>query len=236
MDLASQAKKTAACSIRWGGGRAQVELLEVGADDDRLVELAAGADATGIDCPFGWPETFAALLGGGSPPAAQWEPALCRTLRFRATDRRVREATGRWPLSVSSDLIAVPAMRCQLLLQRLSVRDRAGDGRVWEVYPAASLALWGFSSRGYKRRRGAAALATLAEALLGHASWLVLDDRQSRLACADDDAFDALVASLTARAAAVGLTETPPAGQRETASREGWIALPFHDSLRRLAG
>nr|WP_276611049.1 DUF429 domain-containing protein [Kineococcus siccus] len=46
-------------------------------------------------------------------------------------------------------------------------------------------------------------------------------------ACAaSDDAFDAVVAALTARAAAVGAATRPAQGQRAAAAREGWIALP----------
>jgi hypothetical protein len=42
-----------------------------------------------------------------------------------------------------------------------------------------------------------------------------------------DDAFDAVIAALTARAQALKQTTTPAAGfQHEQAKREGWIVLP----------
>src|SRR5207253_2236918 len=75
-------------------------------------------------------------------------------LRFRATDFAVHERTGRWPLSVSSDLIAVPALRAARLF---GAHDRSGAGVLVEVYPAAALRIWGFSTRGYKGPRGGAA-------------------------------------------------------------------------------
>jgi hypothetical protein len=46
-----------------------------------------------------------------------------------------------------------------------------------------------------------------------------------------DDALDAVVASLTARAAALGLAHPPETDeQREVAPVEGWIHLPRTDS------
>jgi len=56
------------------------------------------------------------------------------------------------PLSVSSDTIAVIAFRCARLLTMHGERggvafDRTGQmSRVFDVYPAAALASWGFPS------------------------------------------------------------------------------------------
>jgi hypothetical protein len=51
--------------------------------------------------------------------------------------------------------------------------------------------------------------------------------QQRELAGADHNCFDALVASLVARAAAMGLTEPPESEEeRERAAREGWIHVP----------
>ncbi len=41
-----------------------------------------------------------------------------------------------------------------------------------------------------------------------------------------DDAFDAVIAALIARAHAIGGTHEVPPTLREQADREGWIALP----------
>jgi len=41
-----------------------------------------------------------------------------------------------------------------------------------------------------------------------------------------DDAFDAVIAALIARAHALGGTHDVPPTLREQAAREGWIALP----------
>jgi Protein of unknown function (DUF429) len=65
----------------------------------------------------------------------------------------VREETGVDPLSVSSNLLAICAMRCAHLLVELAgegALDRTGAGLVAEVYPAAALRQWGLDPRGYK--------------------------------------------------------------------------------------
>jgi predicted nuclease with RNAse H fold len=225
IDLASRPDKTGVCVLRWGEDEAVPERLEVGAADDALAALAGDVDAVGIDAPFGWPVDFADLVAGRMA-AGPWSTALRDRLRFRRTDAHVRARTGRWPLSVSSDLIAVPAMRCVLLLERLGVTDRSGDGRVFETYPAAALSRWGLTARGYKGRDGAAKREALVEALTRAAPWLRLSSAERARCVAEDDALDALVASLLARAAACGLTEPPPPEHRAAARTEGWIHLP----------
>jgi hypothetical protein len=57
------------------------------------------------------------------------------------------------------------------------------------------------------------------------APWLDLAGHEDRLA-GSDDLFDAVVASLTARAAAVGLTAQPGEAHAAAARKEGWIHLP----------
>lgn len=226
VDLASAAEKTASALVEWRPGRATIVDLTLGVDDARL--LATPADAIGIDAPFGWPIAFQALLGELQPSPA-WTPAWRDRLRFRETDRVVRDLCGRWPLSVSTDLIGVPALRCRGLLERLGVRDRAGDGRVFEVYPAGALARWALPASGYKKaaidqRRA------LIETLKVRTPWLDWGPFAG-LALESHDALDAVIAALNTRAAALGLTVPPTNEQRRTAEIEGWIALPTPEAL-----
>ncbi|MDA7640078.1 hypothetical protein N8787_00435 [Opitutaceae bacterium] len=51
-------------------------------------------------------------------------------MRFRATDKGIRKRLGNWPLSVSTDLIALPAMRAKALLNRHAVKDKSGGEKV----------------------------------------------------------------------------------------------------------
>jgi hypothetical protein len=239
IDLASLPIRTAACTIEWADGRARVLDIACGQDDDALLERIGGADKAGLDVPFGWPDAFADAVArfhaGG-----RWPDASVVALRYRETDRVAAARTGRWPLSVSTDLIGVPTFRAARLLTRLAeggeAIDRSGAGRLVETYPAAALRIWGFASTGYKRREGLAGRGALLAALCARTrGWLELDAAGRRSCGHSDDALDALVAALIARAAALGLCEPVPSEQTARAAREGWIALPTPGSLDALA-
>jgi predicted nuclease with RNAse H fold len=239
IDLASQPKGTAACAVEWGAGRARVLDVACGQDDETLLARIAKADKVGIDVPFGWPDAFVeavAAFHAGGP----WPDASVTALRYRETDRVVAARTGRWPLSVSTDLIGVPTFRAARLLGRVTAEgpvDRSGAGRLVETYPAAALRLWGFTSTGYKRREGQPGLQALLTRFEDRTrGWLELGAAGRRLCRDSDDALDAVVAALVARAAALGLCEGPPPALAAVASREGWIHLPAADALDRLAG
>ena len=165
-----------------------------------------------------------------------WAGGELAQLRMRATDQWVHQRTGRWPLSVSTDRIAIPALRAARVLSDMpEARDRSGSGPVVEVYPAAALRIWGFESRRYKRVPGALARGALVTAFrTATERWLELDDERWERCARSDDEFDALVAALVTRAAACGLVDPCPSGMRGVAAREGWIMLPLADSLARL--
>ena len=238
VDLASQPKRTATCLIRWGRGSARVESLSLGATDGDLHELFQRADKIGIDAPFGWPAPFTRAVAAYSEETI-WPAAEVPQLRFRRTDAFVRERLGRWPLSVSTDLIAVPAIRAVRLLAETAATgesiDRSGGGRFVEVYPAATLHVWGFPSRGYKRAKGAAVRARLVSDLAERiADWFTLSEEDWAQCTASDDLLDAVVAALVARAAALSRCEPIPPGDEKLAKEEGWIALPQAGSLEHL--
>ena len=134
--------------LEWGDGKAVLEDLCVGADDEAVLAALMTADKAGIDAPFGWPDAFAAFLAahrvGNVPVPAgltgqQWRLHLA----WRHTDETVREKMGIIPLSVAADRIGHATMRCAGLLARLGARGHPstgdGSGTVTEVYPAASL-------------------------------------------------------------------------------------------------
>jgi predicted nuclease with RNAse H fold len=238
IDLASQDDRTAMATVEWTGGRAVVGSPVSPVSDADALDAIAAADWTGIDAPFGWPEALVRALPGFADRGA-WPDVDRDALRFRETDRFVHTASGIWPLSVSSDRIAVPAWRCARLLAALGV-DRLGGERVVEVYPGASLRLWGFERRGYKRSGDRARQAAqrsaraelVAEIEVRGAGWLELG--AARAACVEsDDALDAVLASLLARAAARALTWPPPGG--DVVRREGWIHLPRPGTFGELA-
>jgi predicted nuclease with RNAse H fold len=246
IDLSAADKKTAACVVTWSGGRAVADAPVLKLADDDLVVMIAAADWSGIDAPFGWPTPFVESVRAWAEDA-QWPPGERVNLRYRQTDLFVKEMA-RLPLSVSSDRIAVTAMRCAAILARLAEEglgsagriDRAGGDQVVEVYPAAALEMWSDEALDIllspERYKGAgpertAARQKLAGALARAAPWLDLTAAHASVV-ANDDALDALVSALVARAAARGLTMGPQTmAQTGVAAEEGWIHIPELGSL-----
>ncbi len=106
--------------------------------------------------------------------------------------------------------------------------DRAGADRVIEVYPGAALLLWGVERGAYKTsqdpdRRGAEvnARSELLAAIEAQAPWLRWAPGAREVCVDSDDALDALLAALIARAAALDLTVVPGADDIDLARREG---------------
>ncbi|WP_394249639.1 DUF429 domain-containing protein [Arthrobacter pityocampae] len=233
VDLAAEPKGTALAVIDWSRSAATVEVT-LGVPDAAIARVAPDVDRLGIDCAFGWPDDFVAFVtrhaeglpvDGGGAEGMAWR----RRLSYRATDRVTRELTGRWPLSVATDRLGLTAMHCAVLLDAIGDAlgapvDRAGGGTAVEVYPAATLRGWGFDTRGYKNDDGVRE--ALLDRLLARAPWLGLGSTGRQLLVSSDDAFDAVIAALAARAHALGRTRPVPPVYRDQARREGWIALP----------
>lgn len=128
-----------------GHGRSALEHSEW------LVEHCSGANAVGVDVPFGWPRPFVDALRDYKIGVALNHDR--RPYRLRSTDawiaetlpqvltRSVRPPT---PFSVSTDKLGATAMLGTILLGalsgefRLSPRQSGVSGAVLEVYPAAS--------------------------------------------------------------------------------------------------
>lgn len=143
------------------------------------------------------------------------------------------------PYSVSADKIGALAMRCALILTGLAdaeqtVLDRV-DGRAIECYPSAALYRFGFCRAKLKNAKTDQDVRSrlLAE-ILARASWLSIDQDTSSRLTRIGDAFDAFIAALVARAAAIGMTDRPPPQLAQLAAVEGWIHLPFPDALASL--
>lgn len=232
VDLAAGPEGTALARIDWTDTSASLARVQVGIDDSPIVDASRGAAAVGIDCAFGWPIEFVDFLtehaSGRLPARSSSGKDWRRQLSYRHTDRFVREATGRWPLSVATDRLGLTAMRCAELLTAFSVAgedvDRSGGGRLVEVYPVAALRCWDIPVAGYKRH--ASKRAEALDNLLSAAPWLEITSDQRVVLERSDDAFDAMVSALIAGAHALGQTSPPPQELHEIAQIEGWIALP----------
>jgi predicted nuclease with RNAse H fold len=236
VDLAADPKGTAVAWVEWGAGRAVVRRVTCPAGDAVILSALAEADKVGIDCPLGWPEDFVAFVaahqhGPVTVPAGYPDPGWKQRLTLRLTDQVVRRETGKTPLSVSADLIGHVALRCACLLaesaRRGQVIDRSGAGTVVEVYPAASMLAWGLEAGRYKQRAGRQPLGALVDQVKQAAAWLDFGDAEGTCR-ARHDAFDAVIAALTARAAALPDLTLRPSTPEEAAAAatEGWVAVP----------
>lgn len=237
IDMAAEPAGTSIVAVAWNElGSARVGDVHVGCPDDLVRHWMCHPDRTiGIDCPLGWPVAFADLVAGHRDgtyrPAEYYRPSgWRREYTLRATDRFVHETTGLTPLSVSADKIGSVAIRTAALMADVSYQvdvRKDGSGALIEVYPAASLMRWGLSFRGYKKSANRRNLGRLVDELVQAAPWLDLGHAE-RAIRSSDDAFDALVCALTARAAHAGACFRPenlmPA---DAANQEGWIHLPM---------
>lgn len=232
VDLAAEPKGTALAVIDWSGGLAELVELKLGVEDDAIVRVAGLVEKLGIDCALGWPVDFVEFLnqtnhapGADAPFTGDLD--LRRKLAYRETDRHIRAVTGRWPLSVSTDRLGMTAIRCAGVLSQITSAgiavDRSGGGRIVEIYPGASLRIWGFDTSGY-RASTASRTGLLAE-IKRQAPWLNLGPHEA-LMIQSCDAFDAVIAALAALSAHLGYYQAPDSAQANRAKVEGWIALP----------
>jgi len=236
IDLAADPKRTAMARLSWHEGVAELTTLELVCSDYLVLRWMNDADAiVGIDCPFGWPTAFVDLVSGRAQVAdiGDLPEGWRREYVLRATDRWVHEKIGLRPLSVSTDKIGAVAIRLAGLLTGLDSHvhaPRDGSGSLAEVYPAAALRVWGLPHRGYKsapdvatRQRNAVIRERLVDALLAAAPWLLLGPYEAEVR-RSDDALDAVICALVARAVRIGATH--PVEDRESALAEGWIHVP----------
>lgn len=232
VDLAAEPAATAVARVEIGPSTLRLVDLLLGADDEEIMAAAAGADGVGIDCAFGWPVAFVEFLTAHAAGRMSEAPPIGkdgrRALAYRRTDAEVHRRTGRWPLSVSTDRLGLTAMRCAVLLDRFArageAVDRAGSGRFVEVYPAASLRVWGLLEPRYKVDTAVRSVAL--ERILAAAAPIATTAPQRELMARSADAFDAFVAALATIAHRRGRTHPVPEHLGEVAAVEGWIALP----------
>ena len=152
-----------------------------------------------------------------------------QALAYRRTDSEVRIATGHWPLSVSADRIAYPAMRCAGLLARLASNGHRGAAQ-WGRLPCRrglpgrrAADRWSVPTAGYKT--DPAARADAGRATGAATPWLDWSGF-APLCTEEHDALDAVVCAVVAGAVVRGRTTRPAADLLELADEEGWIHLP----------
>ncbi|UJA22056.1 DUF429 domain-containing protein [Thermoleophilia bacterium SCSIO 60948] len=227
--------------MSWRGGRPAVEHLIVGCNDAELVALARGRRKVGIDAPLGWPLELHEALADHAAGRAWSRPTSTRAdrnrLAMRNTDFEVQRRTGRKPLMVGADWIALVAFRAAALCRRLGEEtgrdiDRSGmRGLVCETYPAGLLHLSGEHPGGYGHAVAAGARRERRELILGaleRREGLVVGaaGREEVVAADRSDRLDAVICALLAGMVAEGRTVGPPDELAAAAEVEGWIHLP----------
>ena len=245
IDLAASPASTGVVVLEASSGRWSASAVRDEPDDDLLVSLAVDAHAIGVDAPLGWPDAFVEAVVAHHRGDRWTGSTDRRPLTHRLTDRSTRAVVGRYPLSVSADLLGVVAMRAALLQQRWTdevwdgvAAPRDGSGVLSETYPAAAFAAWGITCRGYKARNRPEEARAVRSDIVGRlrrstSAWLDTSDLE-HLAVEDDHVLDAWVCALIAIAVHTGSTTPPDASQRAIARREGWIHVPTSplDDLR----
>lgn len=231
IDLAAEPKGTALAILEFANNKANLVFLEQDLDDQALIDKTINADKIGIDCAFGWPIEFAKFIAKHQDPTNKdlidGGMDFRRNLSHRQTDRMIKELTGRWPLSVSTDRLGLTAMRCAGLLSKYQQAgvaiDRSGSGKLAEVYPGATLRNWDFDTTNYRVIEDARA--GLLKQIKTQAPWLDTKGFENKM-IESSDAFDAVIAALAARAVYQGEYTKPTEDQQAAAEIEGWICLP----------
>jgi hypothetical protein len=91
VDLAAEPVRTAVAVLGWDDGKAVVEDLRIGADDEAVLAALAAVDKAGIDASFGWPNISSRSWGvlwsrtcADHPVLSGWTRRSARTLPHRA--------------------------------------------------------------------------------------------------------------------------------------------------------
>ncbi len=238
LDCATDPRRTGLALARYEAGQARLAQVFLGSELASLPATVAGwidpAGAGGgpgrallaVDAPLGWPAPLADGLREHT--AGRPLPGAPNQLFRRETDRFIRDRIGKQSLDVGADRLARTAHRTLQLLEDVGQQlgrpvplawepDFPGPAATIEVYPAATLAVYGLPARGYKRR---ADRPVREEILAGLSRRLDVAPDHRRL-LDNADLLDAVVCLL----AAVDFLEgraMPPADML-LARREGWM-------------
>jgi hypothetical protein len=155
IDWASEAKNRALVVLKYNPARTSIVVCNAVSPLPTTEVVRVCNDTStavvAVDIPFGWPMKFTDFVSKWCPQSSkkQRPPPASRDFRYRITDLVVHDSLGKWPLSVSSDRIALGARAWTQVCVENSLGERidlTGDGsvtsspRIIEVYPAATLA------------------------------------------------------------------------------------------------
>jgi len=236
IDCAVSPRRTGLALGVFEKGRARVEQVVLGETRDSVIRTVANWIARApartphpliaLDAPLGWPTALARVLPAhqaGAPVDAE-----ANKMFRRLTDRVTKRETGKLPLDVGADRIARTARAALELLQDLRQRTGLEIPLAWkpgppakvsviEVYPAATLKVYGITNVRYKRKREVEVRREMLEPLR---ELMDLPDDE-RLILQSSDALDAVVCVLAGADFLRGdVIETTAL---DVARKEGWI-------------
>ena len=208
--------------VKLGDNKSPVETVKEWITCDGPILIA-------LDAPLGWPAVLSKALGShqaGAPLNVVDPNKMFR----RYTDEIVRLKIGKQSLDVGADRIARTAHAALTLLQKLRDITHREITLAWEpftdsctraieVYPAATLAVYGIKVPGYKHKEGQIARRELIGQLKNYIDFSVNLDMS--LLERSDDALDAVVCVLAGADFLRGEVIQPD--DRKLAEREGWI-------------
>ena len=232
IDCATQPTKTGLALGYYDGQAIHLQEVTIGSTPETLLESIVGwispeiPTLLAIDAPLGWPRNFGDTLAAhqaGHP--LMIDPDL---LFRRATDRVVKELTGKQPLDVGANLIARTAHVALKLMAAISQQLQQPIPLAWEpeltakvsaieVYPAATLTVYGLRNSGYKGKNGPQIRQTMIPSLAQH---LILP-QHTRLMIEKDHALDAAICVLAGGDFLRGVALAPSEGG--VVKKEGWI-------------
>ncbi len=185
---------------------------------ERIVTFEPSAErVVGVDAPLGWPTAFVEAISDwddGDVQGFRKRPDL----RLRATDRFVHAVSRLTPMSVSTDrmgsttmLLAEVLSRSARRLDRQAFERASGRDGIAEVHPAAALRSWTdgagqeISTTAYKSWDVPRATIVIKIVRAG----FELSPEQALALIGSDDALDAFICALVARAVVRGTCATP---------------------------
>lgn len=223
-------------------GNGTIDLLDssVLSDDAGVQSLGAKLEKSpnsliAIDAPLGWPFPMGNDLMRHQ--AGQSIPGDANHFFRRLTDRKIKERTGKLPLDVGADRIARAAFKALRILDHLSAVSGKPVRMAWspadvepgylnvvEVYPAATLHVYGLPSSGYKKDDQHEQRKNIVDAVHRKLNGI------HRLIDQQADMFDAALCLLAAEDFLVGRALGPDSMELPIAMKEGWIWVSDRNS------
>ena len=178
-----------------------------------------------MDAPLGWPESMRTAFSDHSAGRPLSIPP--NELFRRKTDRYIQDEIGKTPLDVGADRIARTAHAALKLLGEIRKLMGGVIPMAWspdfnevaaiEVYPAATLMVWGIRSSGYKSKNQNGERLEILKAL---SHWVEVGRHAPELV-KNPDVLDAVVCVVAGMDFISGRAMHPP--DKKLAEREGWI-------------